>query len=82
MVFVANVESGTIMTRKFGMMLEAWFSFPTTELTSVTVAELLHGRLCICHLHTLSSTRNCGRPQQGFTDANVQVCKAVYMVFR
>lgn len=30
MVFVANVESGTIMTRKFGMMLEAWFSFPTT----------------------------------------------------
>lgn len=30
MVFVANMESGTIMTRKLGMMLEVWFSFPTT----------------------------------------------------
>lgn len=30
MVFVANMESETIMTRKLGMMLEVWFSFPTT----------------------------------------------------
>lgn len=30
MIFIANVESGTIMTRKLGVMLEAWFSFPTT----------------------------------------------------
>lgn len=34
MGFVANMKSGTITTRKFGMMSEAWFSFPTTALTS------------------------------------------------
>lgn len=32
MVFVVNLDSGTIMTRKFGVVLEAclWFSFALT----------------------------------------------------